>query len=105
MNAVFGKGYVEDHMKYINAYLKTRGRITIYTQLYLTCKNSYTFRLYIFSHRQASNRTLTENYKMQYNKGVGRDLVFALMYSYPKLYKRHENICGLQEDCVKLYRL
>jgi hypothetical protein len=50
--------YMEDRVRYTNAYLKKRGRVTVYTQLYLTCKNSYMFRLYIFSHHQATYRTL-----------------------------------------------
>jgi len=93
--------------KHVNSYLKARGRITIYTQLYLTCKNSHMFRLYIFSHHQAAYRTLKENYKIQNNKVVGGGWRYRLwiMYNYTKLYKAHENICTLLEDYVKLYRL
>lgn len=40
-------------------HVKKRTRITVYTQLYLTCKNSYMFLMYIYSHRQAGCRTLS----------------------------------------------
>jgi hypothetical protein len=40
-------------------YIKKRNRIAFYTQLYLTCENSYMFRLYICSHRQAGYRNVS----------------------------------------------
>jgi len=90
--------------KYVISYLKTRGRITVCTQLYLTCKNSYMFRLYIFSQHQAAYRTLKENYKMQINKVVGGDIVFELC-TIIQNYIKYMKICRLKEDYVKLYRL
>jgi len=43
---------------------KDQSRIAVNTQLYHTCKNSYMFRLYIFSHHQTGYSTLNKkNYK------------------------------------------
>jgi len=39
-------------------HIKKRSRITFCTQLYLTCKNSYMFQIYIYSYHQAGCRTL-----------------------------------------------
>jgi hypothetical protein len=38
--------------------IKKSSRITVYMQLYLTCKNSYMFRVYICSHHPARYRTM-----------------------------------------------
>ena len=38
--------------------VKKRSKITVYTQLSLTCKNSYMFLIYTYSH-QAGCRTLS----------------------------------------------
>jgi len=66
-------------------YVKKRSRITVYTQLYLTCKNSYMLQLYICTHHQAGYRTLNKR-TIKYNtiKLWGRDLVFTSMYNYKK---------------------
>jgi len=40
-------------------HIKKRSRITVCTQLYLTCKKSYMFHIYIYSHQQAGCRTLS----------------------------------------------
>jgi hypothetical protein len=59
-------------------HIKKRSMITFYTQLYLTCENSYMFRLYICSHHQTGYRNLSQkNYKIQYNTTV-RDEISSL---------------------------
>jgi hypothetical protein len=77
---------------------KERNVITIYKQLYLTCENSYMFRLYIQRHHQAGYRTLKETIK--YNKIVGtRSLLHINVYIHRyrnlkrKLYNCNANVC------------
>ena len=68
-------------------YVKNRRWITVYTQLHLTHKDSYMFRLYICSHHQADYKTLQETVKYNKLKLWGRDSFFTSVYSYTKLFK------------------
>ena len=64
--------------------IKKENRIRVRTQFYLTCKNSYMFRLYICSHHQAGYRNLNKkNIKYNTTKSWGKNLVF---YSFLLFY-------------------
>ena len=64
--------------------IKKRSRITVHTQPYITCKNSYMFRLYMCSRLLAGYSTLKENYKIQYNKILEPR---SRLYSNVQLYR------------------
>jgi len=78
--------------------------IIVYTQLYITFRNNYMFRLYIYSCHQAKYKTLDQK-TIKYNTVQlwGRDLICISMCSCTKLYKIHENMWRLQEmSCLKI---